>query len=158
MKVVLLSRVENLGEAGDVVEVADGYARNYLFPSGLAAQATSGRAQAATAAKARARQTSEEELAKTEALADTLDGKSVLLRVPLGPQGKLHGAVTAESITLEIQRSLGVRLPAGAVVLPKPIQEPGEQKLTLELPHGLETTVLVVVEGTAEDAGEEKKR
>lgn len=147
MKVVLLSRVANLGEAGDIVDVVEGYARNYLFPNGIAAQATSGRAKAVSAAKALARKASEEELGKMQALADTVDGTSVTLRVPLGPQGKLHGAVSADDISAEIRRALGVQLPKGAIVLKTPIQETGEQKLTLELPHGLEATVMVTVEG-----------
>lgn len=151
MKVVLLSRVDGLGEAGDMVDVANGYARNALFPSGLAAAATSGKVREAAARKGREAKMSNEELARTQRLAEFLDGKSVTIRVPVGPQGKLHGSVTADGIVRELSTSVR-RLPPGVHArLPKPLHEPGEQKVTLELPHGLEATISVIVEGLSPD-------
>lgn len=147
MKVVLLENVDGVGKAGDVVEVADGYARNALFPKGQAAMATEAREQAAAVKAAHAAQAAEEELASLQHIVELVDGKIVSLKVPIGPSGKLHGAVTADSVAKAIEGALSVQLPPGSVRLQKPITEPGDQKLVLEFPHRLEAEVTVVFEG-----------
>ena len=157
MKVVLLAPVKNLGQAGEVVEVADGYARNFLFPRGLAAVATGSRVRSAEARKAQARQASEKELSMMQRLAELTDQKTIRLERPLGPQKKLHGAVTAKEIAVAIENALHISLPADVVRLPMPIHEPGQQTVALEFPHGLEAEVTVVVEGKRPDASRNRK-
>lgn len=146
MQVILLEDVENVGRAGHIVEVADGYARNVLFPRGQAAAATKARVQEAAASEARAARTSERDLATMQELVQRADRKTVVIRTPAGPQGKLHGAVTAKDIAEEIASALGISLPPGTVRLAEPIREPGEHKVALEFPHGLEAEVTVVLE------------
>lgn len=153
MKVVLLENVDGVGKAGDVVEVADGYARNALFPKGQAAQATKAREQAAAVKAAQAARTAEEELVNLQRIVELVDGKTVSLKVPIGPSGKLHGAVTADSVAKAIEGALSVQLPPGCVRLQKPITEPDSQKLVLEFPHGLEAEVTVVLEGVPAPPG-----
>lgn len=149
MKVLLLEDVENVGTAGAVVEVADGFARNVLFPHGRAAAATAGRVQEAEAAKALATQKSEEELERLQKLIERLDQYTVTLTLSAGPLGKLHGAVTAKDIARELSKHAGADIPSSAVRLLAPVREPGEQKVSLEFSHGLEAEVTVVVTGAA---------
>jgi large subunit ribosomal protein L9 len=145
MKVLLLEDVENVGTAGAVVEVPNGFARNVLFPHGRAAAATAGRLKEAEAAKARAAQESEEELGRLQALIERLDQKTITLTLPAGPEGKLNGAVTAKDIAGELSKTLGADIPSKAVRLQAPLRDIGEQKVSLEFSHGLEAEVTVVV-------------
>lgn len=146
MKVILLEDVENVGKAGDVVDVSDGYARNSLFPRGVAAQATDSRVREAEQRKAKAEELQVMALEEAQRHIEILDGKTILLRVNAGPEGTLFGAVTAKDITEEIQRSLGVALPKGIVRLKEPIKLIGEKPVHLEFPHGLEADMTVIVE------------
>lgn len=146
MKVLLLEDVEKAGKAGEVVEVSAGYARNFLFPNALAASASASQFREAAAAQQRAAKRAEEELANAQRLVELLDQKTVSVRARAGPQGKLHGAVTARMIADELSKSLGTKLPDGAVRLHSPIREAGEHKVRLEFPHGLEAEISVIVE------------
>lgn len=159
MKVVLLGDVENLGRAGEVVEVADGHARNFLFPKGLAAVATGSPVRKTNEQKTQAAKDTEEELAAMQRLAELTDQKTVRLDRPMDREGTLQGAVTARDIAAAIERAVSVSLPADAVRLEAPIHDPGQYTVALEFPHGLEAEVTVVVEetrGEEAQSGEEK--
>jgi large subunit ribosomal protein L9 len=149
MKVLLLEDVENVGAAGAVVEVPNGFARNVLFPHGRAAAATAGRLKEADAAKARAAQESEEELGRLQTLIERLDQTTITLVLPVGPQGKTYGAVTAKDIAGELSKQVGAEIPSTAVRLQAPLRDLGEQKVSLEFSHGLEAEITVVVTGAA---------
>lgn len=146
MKVVLLEDVASVGKAGEVVDVADGFARNVLFPNGKAAVATSGRIAEVMEARSRTAKKAEAELAGFQHVVERVDRKTVRLSVPVGPQGRLHGAVTAQDVSDALERSFGIRLPVESVQLSGPIHEPGEYRVELQLPHGLEAEVLVVID------------
>lgn len=145
MKVVLLEVVENIGVAGDVVEVADGFARNVLFPHGKAAVATQGKLAEVKAAVARSAKRAVQELAAFQRVVSAVDGKTIHLPAPVGPQGKLHGSVTGAQVARAIETHLGVHVTGGAVRLAEPIRQPGEHRVLLEFPHGLEAQITVVV-------------
>lgn len=147
MKVLLLEDVENVGKAGTIAEVADGYARNYLFPNGLAATATGEQERQVQERAATAEKAAEEELAQLQQLVELVDRKVVVIKAPMGPTGQLHGAVTRDAVQREIETALQTKLPTGCVRLEDPMTEPGERKLQLEFPHGLEAEVSLVVEG-----------
>jgi len=146
MRVILLEDVESVGSAGDIVEVASGFARKVLFPQGKAAAATSGRVAETQKASKRKQRKAEEELAALQRVVETVDHKTVAHRTEVGPQGKLHGAVTADDIARTIAQSFSVPLPNGSVRLAEPIHEPGTYHVTLEFPHNLEAEVTVIVE------------
>lgn len=146
MKVILLSRVEHVGDAGDVVNVSDGYARNFLFPNGLAAQASAARVEQAEKQKEEKRTVERLALEDAQKQVNLLDGKTLLMRRPAGPEGTLFGAVTAKDITEEVHRVLGVELPKGIVRLKEPLKHVGEKPVHLEFPHGLEADMIVVIE------------
>lgn len=157
MKVILLAAVEHVGNAGDVVEVADGYARNFLFPNGLAAQATAERIEHAEKKKAAEGEVARMALEEAQTHVNLLDGKTLLLKRPAGPEGTLFGAVTNRDITEEILRTLKIDLPKGVVKLKEPLKHVGEKPVHLEFPHGLEADMTVVIERESEEESGAKK-
>lgn len=157
MKVILLTVVEHVGNAGDVVDVADGYARNFLFPKGLAAQATADRIEHAAKKKAAEDAAARMALEEVQQHVNVLDGKTLLLKRPAGPEGVLFGAVTNRDITEEIHRALKIELPKGVVKLKEPIKHVGEKPVHLEFPHGLEADMTVIIERESDETSDTKK-
>lgn len=158
MKVLLLENVEDLGAAGDVVDVAEGYARNRLFPSGLAAQATEQRVREAAERRADREAQSRMTFEETQRHVVALDGKTIPLTMTAGPEGKLFGAVTARRVSEEIERALSITLPKGAVKLVSPITQVGETPVRIEFPHGLEADIIVVVTAEKSPGGGAKEK
>jgi large subunit ribosomal protein L9 len=146
MKVILLKNVEGVGRAGEVVEVANGHARNFLFPRGLAAQATESRVKEAERQKSHAATEAQIALEEVQGHVVALDGKTILITRKVGPEGSLFGAVTARDIATEIERELHIKLPKGVVRLKEPLKHVGEKPVHLEFPHGLEADMIVIVE------------
>jgi len=151
MKVVLLEEVKNVGTAGEVVEVSDGYARNYLFPNGLAAQATEGRVKEAEKKKAKKVELEQVALEEVQRQVDLIDGKTLLMKLEVGPEGKPFGAITTKDLSDEIDKNFGIKLPKGVVKLKEPIKQIGECPVHLEFPHGLEADLILVVEPIEKD-------
>jgi len=150
INVVLLENVKGTGLAGDIVKVSEGYARNYLFANGLAAQATDSRVKEQ---ETKANKKKEEEKALLEEVqkqVDLIDGKTIPMQLQVGPEGKVFGSISAKDITLEIEKGLGNKLPKGVVRLKSPIKQIGETPVHLEFPHALEADVIVIVEGKEE--------
>ena len=110
MKIVLRDDVENLGRKGDLIEVADGFARNYLVPRGLAMKATKGVVQQAEAMRRNreAREARDREAA--QAVADQLAGRRLEVRARAGEGGRLFGSVTAADIVDAVRAQTGVEL------------------------------------------------
>ncbi len=161
MKVVFLEEVEGTARAGDVKNVADGFARNYLLPRRLAAPATDHYitiAQAKASKEARKQDRLDEE-ARTHLLAK-VDGKSISIEVRVGEQGKLFGSVTARDIAEALQEATRVELEHRQVDLKEPIRELGSHAVTVKLTRNVHATVTVNVEPlgglpVAEEAAEE---
>lgn len=152
INVVLLENVKNIGSAGEVVKVNEGYARNYLFAKGLAAQATDGRVKELE--KVKEKKDTEEKIALEEVQkqVDSLDGKIILMRLKVGLEGQVFGSISGKDLTAEIEKNTGVKLPKGVLRLKSPIKQIGETPIHLEFPHGLEADLIVVVEGLQEEA------
>jgi large subunit ribosomal protein L9 len=147
MKVVFMEEVEGTARVGDVKNVADGFARNYLLPRRLAAPATEhyvAIAQARAEKEAR-RQTRLDEEASTYLL-PKMEGASVTIEVRVGEQGKLFGSVTARDIAGALQEATGVELEHRQVDLHQPIRELGSQEVTVKLTRNVEVQVMVNVE------------
>ena len=142
MDIILIKDVDRLGKAGQKVSVKDGFARNYLIPSGLALSATPGaRSQMEALHSSQLRQS---EMRKTKAaeLSDRLKGISCTIRVAVGDQGKLHGAVTAGDI-VKVLKSQGIILEKHQVALEGPITTLGLTEVSVKL-HPEVTTHLKV--------------
>jgi large subunit ribosomal protein L9 len=144
VKIVLRSDVSGIGRKGDVREVADGYARNFLLPRGLAFKATPGvEAQAEGMRRSRSLKQATE-LADAKVVAELLSGSSLRIAVRAGKEGKLFGSVGSADIVSAIAKQLGVTIERRQVELPEPIKAIGTYQVPVEL-HS-ELTVPVTVE------------
>ena len=145
MKVVLREDVDHLGFKGEILEVADGYARNFLVPRGLAMRASKGSvAQAASMRRNRdARDRREREAA--EGVATQLRGKRVEVKARAGEAGKLFGSVTAADLADAIHAQLGVDVDRRRVQLEEPIKELGDVEVAVRLHAVVDASVTIAV-------------
>jgi len=147
MRVVFLEEVEGTARTGDVKNVADGFARNFLLPRKLAAPATDHYitiAQAKAGKEARRQERLDDEA--RERLLPTVDGKSLTIEVRVGEQGKLFGSVTARDIAELLHDATRIELEHRQVELREPIRELGAHEVTVKLTRNVLATITVNVE------------
>lgn len=146
MKVILNQTVPKVGKEGTVVNVADGFARNYLFPRGLAIVAEKKQVEALNRRHERLAAKEGETLSAAQTLKEQLEGKSVRIPGKVGASaGKLFGAVTAQDVTDAIQSQLGVTLERKQVALIEPIKRLGAFPTQLDLHRQVDATITVHV-------------
>jgi large subunit ribosomal protein L9 len=133
MKVLLVQDVENLGEAGEVKKVADGYGRNYLIPGGLAVLATSGALKQADLHRRRATRRRERISAEMAALARAIEQTTLTFKAKAGEKGRLYGSVTTADIAEKLAESLGQEVDRRKIVLQAPIKQLGSHTVTVRL-------------------------
>ncbi|HEX5500082.1 MAG TPA: 50S ribosomal protein L9 [Thermomicrobiales bacterium] len=147
MKIVLRQDVPKLGEAGAIKVVANGYARNYLIPQGLAVLATPGEVKTAehnAAVKARKVAKQEDQL---QALAARIDGQRLEFTARAGEGGRLYGSITAGDIAERLSAAVGEEIDRRKVVLDEPIRSLGAHQVTVHLVGRLRPQVTVNVVG-----------
>ncbi|MEI6288072.1 MAG: 50S ribosomal protein L9 [bacterium] len=144
MKVILLKNVNTLGQAGDVKEVNDGYARNFLLAKKLAILATPENIANQKKEKEQLARKAEVSLLLTEKIAEKLNGTAVEIMAKVNEAGRLYASVTSSAILKKL-KDKGFELQKNNIILPEPIKEPGEFKVTISLDHGLEAEIIVVV-------------
>ena len=143
-EVILMSVIEGLGAEGDVVRVADGYARNYLIPRKLAAPVTeTTRRQLAKLQRDRAER-EKSERTEAEAFAARLAEASCTIAVKTGEGGKLFGSVTAADVAASLKEQ-GIELDRHRVVMEAPLRELGVFNVPVKLSAGVEASVKVWV-------------
>ena len=145
MKVVFLETVEGSGTMGEVKTVANGYARNYLLPRGLAAPATAALLERAEelAREEERRQRAQDESA--QGLARRLEGHTLVMAVRVGEQGRLYGSVTSADLAEKAGEILGEELDRRRVLLPEVIRSVGVYSVPLRLSRNVVPEVPVVV-------------
>lgn len=147
MQVILLEKVANLGVLGDVVKVKDGYARNFLIPTGAARRATEKAIKEFEARRAELEKAQAEKLAAAQAQGEKLAGKTVTISQKAGVDGRLFGSVTNADIA-EALKSQGVEIVKAQVRLPNgPLKVVGEQTVAIALHHDVVVDVIVAVVG-----------
>lgn len=145
MKVIFLDDVKGSGKKGEIKEVSDGYARNFLFVKKLAKIATKDVLLEVKAMEEKRVREAEKELSANQELATKLDGAEIDIVAKTSESGTLYSAVNANKIVQEIKKQLGLEINQSQVVLNNPIKETGESKVRIKFAHGLEAEVVVTV-------------
>ncbi|MDP2640957.1 MAG: 50S ribosomal protein L9 [Candidatus Yanofskybacteria bacterium] len=144
MKVILLKDVQNIGKRFDIKEVADGHARNFLIPEGLARQATKDAVKWVEAQKELLTKRAEQDLQKSQEVASQLDDLEVVLAVKVGEEGQLFESITAQKISDRL-REMSIDIKRHQIRLDAPIKEIGEFPVKVSLDHNLEATIRVII-------------
>ena len=144
MKVILTKPVSDLGAKGDVVEVSDGYARNYLVPKKFAVQASDGALKQAEAMRVAHSNAEKQALTDAQQLGQFLAGTRVVVAARAGDAGNLFGSIGAADVTAAVIKFTGIEIDAKIVVIDSPIKEIGLHEVTLR-PHS-EVEVVVILD------------
>jgi large subunit ribosomal protein L9 len=134
MKVILTSDVPGLGHKGDVVDVADGYARNYLVPRSLAVKATRGAMKQAEALQRAREEAVRKAREAAEVAVEALAGQRVVVAARSADEGKLFGSIGVRDIAAAIEKFTGVPIDEESIELAQPIKEIGLHEITVR-PH-----------------------
>jgi large subunit ribosomal protein L9 len=145
VKVVLRDDVENIGRKGDLIEVTDGFARNFLVPRGLAMKATKGVVQQAEAMRRNREARDARDREAAQALADQLTGKRIELRARAGAAGRLFGSVTSADVADAVRAQTGVEVDRRKAQLAEPLKELGVVEVPVKLHADVEVTLTVDV-------------
>lgn len=156
MKVVLLGEIKGKGGEGDVVDVAQGYAENYLFPKKLAVAATKGNLKQLEERRNNIEKREAVRIADANTLKETLEGKSVVVDAKVGDEGVLFGSVTSAMIADAVKAQLGVELDRKRIELGKPIKMAGSHEVVVSLYREIRATLTVLVGVTADEEVEEE--
>ena len=146
MQVILKKEVQNIGEAGDLVNVKDGYARNYLIPKNYAEEATEGalknREKNMARIKAKQEKLHQEALAKAEQIEKL---GSIELSAKAGESGKLFGTITTKKLCEELKEKSNIEIDRKIVSLSSPINKIGEYTMLIKLTSKVKTELKVIV-------------
>jgi len=146
MQVILMSNVVGLGAEGDKVEVAAGYARNYLIPEGLAIPATEANERRIEALKRKRAEREAREYSTMQELARSLEKLVCVIKVKTGEDGKMFGAVTAGMIADELKNQFDIVLDKKKIYLEQPIKALGDYQVELHLHPEIKGTLNLRVE------------
>jgi large subunit ribosomal protein L9 len=142
---MLTKDVENLGKAGDVKEVADGFGRNFLLRRKLAVTAGAGVEGEAKRLRDAVVKKETKELKEAQALADEIDNKTVVVRLKVGAEDKAFGAITNQDIASALKAQHRVEVDRHKIDLKEPIKTLGEHQVSLKLHHDVAARVNVIV-------------
>lgn len=145
MKVILKEDIKGTGKKGDVLEVSEGYAKNFLLKRNLATVATESGIEEINRKKAADAFHKAEELKATQALAKELKGKIVRLSIKAGENGKVFGSVTSAQISEGLEK-MGYEVDKKKILLDSAIKTVGNTEVKIRLMEGVETKIIVAVE------------
>ena len=146
MKVVFIEEVPGTAVPGDVKDVRDGFARNYLLPRNLAVPATKAALQRAEALSKVEEKRQAGLDAEAQKIVEKLEGKQILIRARVGEQGRLYGSVTTADIANRLDELLGEPIDRRRILLHTPLREVGTRQIPLRLTRNVTTSVEVVIE------------
>ncbi len=146
MEVLLLHDIAQLGHAGDVKKVPDGYARNFLIPRGLATPATEGAVRQAQLAHHSQARRQEKALTEAQNLARLLDGTVLTFRARAGESDRLYGSITNAHIAEALKDKTGHEVDKRKIELEEPLRELGTHAVTVRLAPEAEAKLTVIVE------------
>lgn len=144
MKVILLADVKGHGKKGELVNVSDGYARNFLFPKKLAVEADNAAMSEFKSREEAKIHHKEEEIAAAKATAAKLEGKTVTMKAKAGAGGKLFGSVTTKEVAQEIKKTFSIEIDKKKMTMAD-IKNFGEYTAEIKLYTGITAKITVVV-------------
>jgi len=144
MKIVLLEDIDKLGKKYEIKEVADGYARNFLIPRGLAKLATAKNIKIAKIKKEEELRKAEEQLRKVQKMAAQIEGQEITISLKTGEKGQLFESVTSQMVSKKLAE-MGFDIKKSQIEIPKPIKEIGEYPVKINFEHGLEAEIKLIV-------------
>ena len=146
MKVILLEDVKSLGKKGDICDVSDGYARNFIIPKKKGVEATPDNLNNLKLKNANDAKVAKENLENAQALAAQLADKAVVIRVRVGEGGKLFGAIASKEIAAAVLDQTGLEVDKKKIVLADAIKVLGDHKVKVKLHKDVTASLLVKVE------------
>ena len=155
MKVLLMRDHDKLGKAGDMKNVADGYARNFLLPRRLAVLATAGALKQAETVRRAEEKRRARLFAEAQAVAHQLTGTTLIFRALASETGKLYGSITAGDIAEAVQREKGLELDKRKIELREPLRSLGTHTVSVRLAAELVPSLTVIIEPQTEAAAAE---
>jgi large subunit ribosomal protein L9 len=155
VKIILTREVPNLGKAGDVKNVAAGYARNYLFPRDLAVPATPGNLKDFERRRAAAASREERLAERAEALAERLSTVTLAFEAKAGEKGRLYGSITPAEIAEALERETGEKFDRHKHILSEPIRQTGRHTIQVRLSTDVVAEVAVTVKPEGGELPEE---
>ncbi len=144
MKVILKQDVKSLGKKGDLVNASDGYARNFLFPKGLAIEANASAMNEFNSKENAKKFHKAEEIKAAQATADKLEGKTFKLTAKAGANGKLFGSVTSKDVSKKVKDDLGIDIDKRKIVM-QDIKSFGTVQAEVKVYQGISAKVFVQV-------------
>jgi large subunit ribosomal protein L9 len=145
MQIILIQEVKNLGKEGDVVEVKEGYARNYLLPRKMAIEATPGNLSQIEKLRQKRALREAKELEEMKFLQSKVEGLVLEFTKKAGETGKLYGSLTAREIAEGISRAVGFEFDKKYLELSEPIKELGKHHVRVNFGKGIHATITVNV-------------
>lgn len=145
MKVMLTKDVENIGRAGEIKDVADGYGRNFLIPRRLAVVAQKGAEAEARRIREAAHKREAKERDDAQAMADEIGDRTVVVRLKIGEEGKAFGAVTNQDIAQALRQQHQVEVDHRKIELKEPIKQLGEHQVQLRLHRDVTAAINLIV-------------
>ena len=146
MKVILLEDVKSLGKKGEIVNVNDGYARNFILPKKLGLEATSKNLNDLKLQKQNDEKVAQEKLDAAKALAEEIKEKSITVKIQAGVEGKVFGSISCKEIATEAKKQLNMDIDKKKIVIPDAIKSLGTYNVNIKLHKDVTATLTVKVE------------
>ncbi|WP_302630039.1 50S ribosomal protein L9 [uncultured Eubacterium sp.] len=146
MKVILLQDVKTLGKKGEIVDVNDGYARNFILKKNLGLEATGKNLNDLKLQNRNAEKVAKEKLEAAQKLAKDLEDKFVTVKIQAGVEGKVFGSISSKEIALEAKKQLGLEIDKKKIVIPDAIKSLGTYNVNIKLHKDVTATLAVKVE------------
>lgn len=146
MKVILLEDVKSLGKKGEIVNVNDGYARNFILPKRLGLEATSKNLNDLKLQKQNDEKVAQEKLDAAKALAEEIKEKSITVKIQAGVEGKVFGSISSKEIATEAKKQLNMDIDKKKIVIPDAIKSLGTYNVNIKLHKDVTATLTVKVE------------
>ena len=146
MKVILLEDVKALGKKGQIVNVNDGYARNFILPKKLGLEATSKNLNDLKLQKQNDEKVAQEKLDAAKALAEEIKEKSITVKIQAGVEGRVFGSISSKEIALEAKKQLNMDIDKKKIIIPDAIKSLGTYNVNIKLHKDVMATLAVKVE------------